>query len=229
MFTFKQFHINDSRCGMKVGTDAVSLGAWMETVARPSRILDVGTGCGILSLMAAQRFPDAHVCGVEADAGAASDARYNVAASKWSDRMEIIEGDIFKLDFQDHFDLIVSNPPFFTETLRSPDSVRAGSRHEGALGVDSLITLAARLLTDDGNLCFIAPAGRLDSILFSLSMARLEPRRIAMLSKRRGAAPVRVLIDASRRQCAVERAELIIDSDEYRALTKDFYLDNASR
>lgn len=226
MFTFKQFHIDDSHCGMKVGTDAVTLGAWIMPTGKVENILDIGSGCGILSLMAAQRFPSARITAVECDSGAADDAVRNVSNSPWAERMEIIRGDIFETVFDKKFDLIISNPPFFTETLRSPDCTRADARHEGSLGVESLIRLSATLLGPSGELGMIAPAGRLDEIIFCLSCSKLEPTRITMLRKRPGRQPVRVLVQAGRHPGQCSRSTLTVDSVDYHVLTKDFYLDD---
>ena len=130
-FNFKQFSVDDSHSAMKVGTDAVLLGAWSD-LAGVSTIVDAGCGSGVIALMAAQRseYTKPRVIGVDISSDACRDTRHNIGLSPWRDRIEVIEADITKV-FPDvsHPLLIVSNPPFFNETLRSPDSMRALARH----------------------------------------------------------------------------------------------------
>ncbi|PTT52789.1 tRNA1(Val) (adenine(37)-N6)-methyltransferase, partial [Aeromonas sp. HMWF014] len=129
-FTFKQFHIEHDRCAMKVGTDGILLGAWAP-VANASRVLDIGTGSGLIALMLAQRSrSDCLIDGVELDRDAATQARANVAASPWTSRVNIVENAI-----QDYrappYDLIVSNPPYFVAGQSFSDPARALARHTG--------------------------------------------------------------------------------------------------
>jgi len=141
-FTFKQFHIDHDRCAMKVGTDGILLGAWAP-VADARRVLDIGTGSGLIALMLAQRSTnDCRIDGVELDKDAAEQARDNVAASPWASRVTIIENAI--QDYQAvPYDLIVSNPPYFLAGQVFSDPARALARHTGALGPHAL--LAARM------------------------------------------------------------------------------------
>lgn len=228
MFSFKRFHIDDSNCAMKVGTDGVTLGAWTEITPQVETILDIGTGSGLIALIMAQRAPLAFVDAIESDSDAAGDAYRNVAASPFADRVKVISGDIFETELEKKYDLIVCNPPFFTETLQSPDRQRATARHEGRLGVTSLINLSTKLLKDNGVVSFIAPAGRLNEIEFTLVCARLNRKKITMLTKRHGKPFTRVLVEATPSKTVFTRSELIIDSEEYRSLTKDFYLDHVT-
>lgn len=228
MFSFKRFHIDDTHCGMKVGTDAVTLGVWTNIPPGAKTILDIGTGSGLIALMMAQRSPESTVDAIECDAEAAADARRNVAESPFKANVTVTEGDIFETDFSRRYDIVVCNPPFFIETLHSPDRTRAAARHEGRLGVTSLIELAPHLLKPEGILSFIAPASRLPDIEFALTCARLNPRRYTLLTKRAGKPHTRVLVEATLASTSSTRSELIIDSEEYRNLTKDFYLDHVT-
>lgn len=232
MFTFRQFSVDDSRSAMKVGTDGVVLGAWAP-VDGVRRVLDIGCGCGLIALMIAQRAPQTEIYGVEVEAGAAADARRNFGRSPWSARLSLIEEDIFDFSAktQERYDLIVCNPPFFTESLRSPEQTRSSARHEGELGVGTLISLASRLLVPSGGrLAFIAPTARDSEIDFMLASARLYPRRITRL-RQRAARPVkRTLWEATREDGPSERGEIVISLDdgtnspEYSSLTGQFYL-----
>lgn len=150
-FQFKQFTIHQRRAAMKVGTDGVLLGSLAEG---GSRVLDIGTGTGIISLMMAQRYPDAHFTAVEIDDNAYLDAQENFAESPFADRISLVKG-----AFQEYaktcgktFDCIVSNPPYFDESLENPDEGRTRARHTSSLPFRDLIGGAYRLLEDGG--CF---------------------------------------------------------------------------
>ena len=112
-FTFKQFHIDHSRCAMKVGTDGTLIGAWFSTPCANANILDVGTGTGLIAIMAAQRFSTAQIIGIDIDSDCISQAEENVAASPWSDRIEVVNKPLQEFSSSEGFDAIVSNPPYF--------------------------------------------------------------------------------------------------------------------
>lgn len=236
VFRFKHFQVDDSGCAMKIGTDGVLLGAW----AKPepgSRVIDAGCGSGLISLMLAQRDPSLHITAVEIDPQAAESAGLNVLNSPWDDRMEVVSGDLLKMDFDTPCH-IVSNPPFFIETLRSPDPSRALARHGDTLNVDSLIDFAGSLAEAPAGsmllgLTFIAPAASLDSILFRLSLRRLAPCRVCEVLPCQSRKPVRVLIEAAPDRTVtspcVYTSLTMRDADgnpseDYRRLTSDFYL-----
>lgn len=162
-FRFKQFEIEQDRCAMKVGTDGVLLGAWAQG---GRRILDIGSGTGLISLMMAQRFPEAEVVGIDMDADACGQARENVMASPFRDRVEIeccrlqdFGGTSEAAEALENaedlksagvFDAIVSNPPFFVDSLKNPDSKRTMARHTDSLPFRDLFAGVKRLLSDDG-------------------------------------------------------------------------------
>lgn len=237
VFRFKQFSVDDSHSAMKIGTDGVLLGAWAD--ARDARsIIDAGTGTGLIALMMAQRHDGARVTGIDVDGAACRDAMDNAAASPWADRVEIIGADVLSWfpAAPVHPLCIVSNPPFYTEALRSPDMSRALARHGEGFGVESLLAWAAGLMTgDDDSLSFIAPAGRDDELQYHMSLHRLTPVRITDVVSREGRPAVRRLYEV-RRESAVtspcRRDTLVIrDStgrytEAYVSLTGDFYLDS---
>lgn len=213
---------------MKIGTDGVLLGAWAPVVPVPATIIDAGCGSGLIALMMAQRTTDPHIIGVELDAGAAADARVNVASSPWHDRITIAECDILTWSPPAMAGplSIVSNPPFFTEALRSPGAGRALARHGTDFGVESLIAWASTLITGpDDRLSFIAPSSRDSEIDFHLAMARLNPLARCSVVTRQGASPTRTLWTAGRESTPCHTSVLDLRSPEFITLTKDFYLD----
>ncbi len=150
-FTFKQFHVAHDRCAMKVGTDGILLGAWAP-VTNARRILDIGSGSGLIALMLAQRSPaDCRIDAVELDSNAARQARENAAASPWHERVTVIESAIQTYQAAP-YDLIVSNPPYFVAGQSFRDPARALARHTGGLDSRDLLAACDRLL---------APAARL--------------------------------------------------------------------
>ncbi len=156
-FEFKQFRIEQQKAAMKVGTDGVLLGAWTPIVDA-QRILDVGTGTGLIALMLAQR-SNARIDAVEIDKLASEEAEFNFAQSPWNDRLNV-----FNTNFQVFvnlpfvpYDLIVSNPPFFINSLKTKCAALSVARHDEMLSFDQLITGAKRLLSNTGRFCVIIP------------------------------------------------------------------------
>ncbi len=225
-FTFKQFAVSDRRCGMKVGTDGVLIGAWAgipnDCVA--PKILDVGTGCGLIALMMAQRFNKAMITAVEIDSEAAKDAAENIAQSRWADRINLINADFHETEGR--YDLIVSNPPFFVNGESAPDASRALARHADSLSPISLIEWGASHLTEKGLLAFIAPWELSQDISVKVAFSRLNLcRRVDVAtSERRGV--TRTLWELAARIPDLREPcdTLTVNSSEYAELTKDFYL-----
>ncbi len=259
MFTFRQFVVHDDRCAMKVGTDGVLLGAWARLTAadeRPQttgseshaahvenqratiRVLDVGTGCGLVALLLAQRFPETHIVALEIDPQAAEQAAENVARSPFAQQI-----DVHCVDFLDEnrcaslvdpgaFDAIVSNPPFFEETLLAPDALRAQARHTATgLTFARLTARAARLLRPGGSLEVIVPKSAQDRFHAAAAdagcslvratdvqtVARKAPKRV-LLHFVKGAAPAHVERDTLILLCDGQR------SAQYTELCREFYL-----
>ena len=168
-FQFKQFGISQDRCAMKVGTDGVLLGAWADG---GRRILDIGSGTGLISLMMAQRFPSALIVGIDMDAEACLQARENVAQSPFANRVGIencrlqdysgYSTSIFGKDEEEEtdearFDAIVSNPPFFVNSMKNPDNKRAMARHADTLPFGELWKGVKRLLSEHGVFSVVLP------------------------------------------------------------------------
>ena len=228
-FTFKQFTIRHDRCAMKVGTDGVLLGAWTD-VSHSCRLLDIGTGTGLIALMLAQRCPKASITAIDIDAEAVEQARENVLLSPWSDRVEVTLQDICKYLTDKHFDTIVSNPPYFIDSLKCPNDQRNTARHTDTLDAERLLESVARLLTDDGRFSIILPAEQTDLLIQTAYAQGLYPSRQTAVITRPGLSPKRILMEFQKTKEAFQPDEIIIElerhvySEGYIALTKDFYL-----
>lgn len=227
-FAFKQFIIQQDQCAMKVGTDGVLLGAWAD-VSGANKILDIGTGTGLIALMVAQR-SDAEVCALEIDKDAAGQAAANVSNSPWSDRITISQGDFKHYDSEGKYDVILSNPPYFKKSLQSPDRQRSVARHDEGLTFYDLITRAAKLLAVDGHLSLVVPSCAEEEILEIAVRCDLFPHRKTYVRTTPEAEPKRLLLALGfgRYACSpdyltVEMARHIY-SDDYVNLTKDYYL-----
>ena len=231
VFNFQQFAISHCNSAMKVGTDGVLLGAWTP-IKKAKKILDVGCGSGLIGLMLAQR-SDTSIIGIEIDHLAAQEAKLNTTNSPWSNRINIINGDITLEEFQrvlPKVDLIVSNPPFFTETLKSPEKARSVARHESDFGVVSLIKIASAILPCDGRLCFIAPTERADEIEFTTAISKMHIIHRLDIQTIATKPPVRTIWELSMsdnneytHEIQALRENSGQYSEWYRTLTKDYY------
>ena len=229
MFQFKQFTIHQQRSAMKVGTDGVLVGAWASVRANDRTILDIGTGTGLIALMLAQRNPEAEVVAVEIDSESAAQARDNVAASLWSDRVTVEECAVQDFVSDRKFDLIVSNPPYFVDSQKCPDGSRNTARHTDTLSFSELMETAERLLAPDGRFAVIVPA---EAAMSVVAAGNLHLVRRCDVHTKPNAQPKRVMLEFSPRfEGAAIREELTIGdgtnggySPEYVALTRDFYL-----
>nr|MCR5513358.1 methyltransferase [Prevotella sp.] len=152
MFQFKQFTIQQELCAMKVGTDGVLLGAWAKG---GQRILDAGTGTGVIALMMAQRYPEAQVTAIDIDEGAVRQSQQNVAVSPFAAQVTVLRETL--QEHQGAYDAIVSNPPFFIDSLAAPDEQRNMARHTQTLTYAELMQAAYRLLSGDGELSVVVP------------------------------------------------------------------------
>lgn len=230
-FQFKQFTVNQERCAMKVGTDGVLLGAWANAPLGPCRILDIGTGTGLVALMMAQRFTEAEVVGIDIDEEAASEAQENAAASPFSDRMTIIYGDATKIEDNEGFDAIVCNPPYFVDSLTCPQDQRTLARHTISLTYEQLMKSASRLLKDDGFFSIVIPTENNDTIESAAAFAGLMISRICLIKTTPNKFPKRQLMEfRKQRSNDVDFKEEILQmipnerSVWYRELTKGFYI-----
>jgi tRNA1Val (adenine37-N6)-methyltransferase len=247
MFTFKQFSIRQERCAMKVGTDGVLLGAWAH-VEHCSRILDVGTGTGLVALMAAQR-SNANVVAIDLDGMAVRQAAENIDSSPWKERVQVLEVDVRAvinessvpnsegdksamkmLLVPQSFDAILCNPPYFENSLKSPDVARTMARHTDTLSFDELAKSAACLLSPQGELSVVIPYDRATDLTVSAACYGLFATRQTIVVPVEGGKPKRMLMAFSRKgtphtpETLCIRDHLCNDTPEYVRLVKDFYL-----
>lgn len=228
-FTFKQFTIHHDRCAMKVGTDGVLLGAWVN-LSNSHRILDIGTGTGLIALMMAQRCNDSNITAIDIDTEAVSQANENIQASPWKDRVIAIQQDIRSFHPNKSFDTIVSNPPYFINSLKSSDTQRNTARHTDTLSAEDLIRKTADLLTEDGYFSIILPTEQIEELIQISERVGLYPSRRTHVITRPGLMPKRTLMEFCKRETSFPTNQLVIEldrhvySEEYIALTRDFYL-----
>ena len=235
-FSFKRFTIQQERCAMKVGTDGVLLGAWAATemeAARVRSVLDIGTGTGLIALMTAQRFPDAKVVAIDIDEHAAEQARENISQSPFSHNINVLHKSlqeyIHEENAEKRFDLIVCNPPFFDNSLVCPDPSRTVARHTSTLPFASLMKGARSLLADNGIFSLVIPSECRQKIEDEAIFAGLYLcRRTAVVTKE-GKKPKRFLLEFGINVMPATDTKLSLESDEYRALTADFYLPKAEK
>ena len=240
---------------MKVGTDGVLLGAWgdvrstSQQVNKSTGVLDVGTGTGLIALMAAQRNPEARVVALDIDADAVRQAKENVSASPFAERITVVQGD-FRLFASEEgegacFDCILCNPPYFERALRCPDKARTLARHDDTLSLEELARKAATLLREGGTLAVILPFERRGDMVAECATYGLSLKRETHVQTLPGKAPKRVLMEFGKGVAMGEMGEMGIlgemekigerdvltieeeagvPTKEFRALLKDFYL-----
>ena len=227
-FRFKQFAVEQEDVAMKVGTDGVLLGAWADCEGA-KRILDIGTGTGVIALMLAQRNSQAAIHAVEIDEAATRRARSNFDMSPWAERLTVENCAVQEFVPSEKFDLIISNPPYFVDSLRCPDDKRTTARHTQDLTFEELDKAVCRVLAESGRFALILPTAEFDKYL---AITRLHLVRRCDMHPTTGAAVKRVMAELSKHASAeITRENITIEkeqrgdyTDEYRALTKDFYL-----
>lgn len=225
-FKFKQFIIHQDGCGMKVGTDGVTLGAWCGKGHHS--ILDVGTGSGLLALMLAQRNKNANVVAIDIDNDAYVQACSNISDSVFASRISVenISFQNFAIKCKDKFDLIVSNPPYFIDSLTCCDDRKSVARHTCTLTYRDLIKYTYSLLCDNGDLSVILPADTYQIMISEAGTFGLSLARICALKTLEAKPPKRFLLTFSKQSVTiVQRTELFLNSDSYKIMTQDFYLD----
>lgn len=228
-FQFKQFAVNQTDVAMKVGTDGVLLGAWVD-VAAVERVLDIGTGTGVIALMMAQRSESQTIVGVDIDPQAAQCAAKNFIDSPWSDRLQALHTSVQEYE-GGTFDLVISNPPYFTNSLLCPDSSRTTARHTTSLSFEDLDSAVCKMVDKEhGRFALILPTEQMERFL---EITNLKVVRRCDVRSKAGGKIIRVMAElafAEREQDVVcENLIIYADSgreytEQYRALTKDFYL-----
>lgn len=232
MFSFKQFHIEQDRCAMKVGTDGVLLGAWTPLSNNPYNILDVGAGTGLIALMLAQRSFAEQIDALEIDEEAYEQATDNFENSPWNDRLFCFHAglDEFVEEPEDEYDLIVSNPPFYSEDYKTEDEQRDLARFTDAMPFEDLIEAADLLLSENGIFSVIIPYKEEARFLAIAKENELYPFKMTRVKGTPTTEIKRSLLAFNRIEQTPIVDELIIETarhqytPEYIELTKDFYL-----
>ena len=231
-FQFKQFTVEQERCAMKIGTDGVLLGSWVSIANNPISILDIGAGTGILALQLAQRSNAEIIDAVEITADAYEQCVDNFENSPWGDRLFCYHAslDEFVKEIDDRYDLIISNPPFYTEDYKTLDESRDRARFNDILPFKELISSTSKLLSEEGIFAVIIPRKEEDRFIKLASEVNLFPIRLCRVRGNPTSEQKRSLLEFSFHPIAVEMEELTIENsrhdytDEYKNLVKDFYL-----
>ena len=231
-FRFKQFSVAQEHCAMKIGTDAVLLGAWADVDSQPNSILDIGAGTGVLTLMLAQRSGAELIDALEIDDAAYEQCVGNFEASDWGDRLFCYHAalDEFTEEIEDQYDLIISNPPFYTDTFKTENEERNKARFEDAMPFTELLKSVSKLLSPTGQFNVVIPFSEESSFIELAAKEGLYPSRILHIRGQESSPVKRSLICFRFEKQTIETQELIIEitrhqyTKEYTNLTKDFYL-----
>lgn len=209
---------------MKVGTDGVLIGAWAD-VEGDSRILDLGTGSGLIALMLAQRNSEAEILALDIDEQAAAQAHRNFELSPWAERLRVVHSNIVDYSQECKFDHIVSNPPYFVDSLHSPDAARTAARHTSSLDFEQIISSAERLLEPGGRLSVILPTD-VASLFRRVAFERLWLTRQLDIVTKQGEAPRRTMMEfrLTAEPCMPRCDEMLMHSAQYKTLIQEFYL-----
>lgn len=230
-FSFKQFEVHQDRCAMKIGTDGVLLGCWAP-VDNVYSVLDIGAGTGVISLIIAQRSTAETIDAVEIDEDAYEQTVENFERSPWGDRLFCYHASFqeFFTEIDDKYDLIISNPPFYTENYKTDDKKRDLARFEDALPFEHLLYGSSKLLSDTGRLVIILPYKSEEETITVAEQFHLYPQKITRVKGSYDAETKRSLIVLGFGRKEIIYDELVIEitrhqyTDEYIKLTKDFYL-----
>jgi len=230
-FRFKQFTVYHDRCAMKVGIDGVLLGIWA-CIDNTTQILDIGTGTGLIALMLAQR-STATIDAIDIDTNAAMQASVNITSSPWAQRIAVQEISLqdYAKSTSNRYDLIVSNPPYFVNSLKNPTADRSLARHTDSLTHEELIVHAMALLQPTGRICMILPV--IEAVkceAFAIFRGLYCNREVRVIPKPEGEVK-RIMLEFNTQPCLKTISELTIESnerhcysEEFSALAKDFYL-----
>jgi tRNA1Val (adenine37-N6)-methyltransferase len=228
-FTFKHFTVYQDKCAFKVGTDGVLLGA-VADVSDVSHILDIGTGTGLVALLLAQRC-NASIVAIEPDKESFEQASNNIEKSNWASRIKVINDSLQSFYPEKEFDLVVSNPPYFSDSLKNPDEVKAFARHNDSLTNEDLLKGVSRLLSPSGRFQVIMPyvegnifiADAQDYGLYCNKILKIKPLPTSQIR--------RMILTFSHNKRKATEQFLTIEhgkrhefTSDYINLTKDFYL-----
>lgn len=231
-FLFKKFSVNQDKCAMKIGTDGVLLGAWTSINHNPFNILDIGAGTGILSLMLAQRSNAEQIEAIEIDDDAFEQCTENFENSPWNNRLFCFHASLLEyIDaVNEKFDLIICNPPFYSEDYKTQNQARDLARFSDAMPLEHIIFSVINFLSKKGKFSIIIPYKEEEKCIEEASLIDLFPNRILRVRGNKKSELKRSLIEFSYTENPIYASELIIETErhqytqEYINLTKDFYL-----
>jgi len=226
VFKFKQFDIIHRVNAQKVSTDSVLLGAWADLI-ESKRILDIGTGCGVLALMSAQRNLNAEIIAIEIEKLFAEEARINFDHSQFSSRINLINLDVKNFS-AGKFDHIICNPPYFSNSLKSNIHLRNNARHDLNLSFDSLAETVSKILDINGKISLVVPFIKQKDVIKSFATFELFPTRICKVSHNEESPSSLSLIEfQNSNRSLISESELVIKdgieyNEKYRLLLRDF-------
>lgn len=234
-FQFKQFTIHQDRSAMKVTTDACLFGAWVSQQVKSEKskvknALDIGTGTGLLALMFLQKNPDTVTDAIEIDEAAFEQAKENADASLWKDKINVIHNDVKNLSTVNKYDIIISNPPFYENELRSPNDKRNVAHHSDDLGLNELLALTKNLLTGNGRFFFLFPFKRKNDIEKAFRLHDIFINQLILVKQSVKHDHFRIMIEGSLQKNETIIKEISIWNDqqqytnEFIELLKDYYL-----
>jgi len=228
-FRFKQFSLAHSQSAQKIGTDSVILGSWLKA-DQASTILDVGSGCGLLSFMMAQKFPHAQVLGIEKDPPSHLESLENIDHNPFKERLRFLEADFAQWKSEERFDLIVSNPPYFESGQATERPARDNARRQKSLSHTVLLQQMRNLLADKGSINLILPPPEAENFIALAIKEGLYLARFCEVKSRENTAPKRCLFSLSSIPSSCQNKELILyNADgsrhvQHAEITQDFYL-----
>src|SRR6187551_3048712 len=237
-FQFKQFTIQQDRCAMKVTTDACLFGAWVAQKVESEKlkvesVLDIGTGTGLLSLMLAQKIPEIKIDAIEIDKDAAEQAKINVESSPWKEQINIVQGDVKEFSFEKEFDLIISNPPFYENEIRSATDSKNVAHHSENLTLKDVLVIIKKNLRETGSFFLLLPYKRNEEIKKLLKDHDLNISKILFVRQSVKHDYFRIMLKgklSEQKSIETEFNEMSIWDDrqqytnEFKQLLKDYYL-----
>lgn len=231
-FNFKQFTVNQDRCAMKIGTDGILLGAWVSLANHPESILDIGSGSGVIALQMAQRSEASTIDAVEIDENAFEQCIENFENSPWGDRLFCYHASLqeFASEIEDSYDLIVSNPPFYSEDYKTKDLARDQARFNDALPFEHLLVSVVHLLSENGLFAVILPKKEEVAFISLAEELGLFPHRICRVKGTSASEEKRSLLEFSFQKKTVLQTTLVMETErhvyteDYLKLVRDFYL-----
>jgi tRNA1Val (adenine37-N6)-methyltransferase len=231
-FDFKQFSVQQDRCAMKIGTDGVLLGAWVSLEKKPQSILDIGAGTGIISLQLAQRCFAETLEAIEIDEEAFEQCVLNFENSPWGDRLFCFHASAqeFAAEMEEEYDLIISNPPFYSDTYKSEDNQRNTARFTDTLPFKDLVIFAYQFLSEKGIFALILPRKEEENFIALASEVGLFPKRICRVKGNLTSEVKRSLLEFTFEKIEIIKEELTLEisrhvyTEYYKKLVNDFYL-----